>query len=69
MINSQSSAITEDLNYVLKKLPDGFYLTDETENEIVSIKATGPWIIELIYANNESSFVHCSNIRIFSKKR
>lgn len=64
---SQADAVCESLQNVLNTIKDGFYLTDDTENEIVGFNPIDSWIVETIYDNGESRLVHCSNVSILSK--
>lgn len=65
---SQADAVCESLQNALNNLKDGFYLTDDTENEIVGFNPIDSWMIETIYDNGESRLVHCSSVSILSKR-
>ncbi|MDT2794294.1 hypothetical protein [Enterococcus thailandicus] len=64
---SQADSVCESLLDALNNLKEGFYLSDETENEIVGFNPIGSWMVEVIYDNEESSLVHCTNILVHSK--
>lgn len=64
---SQADSVCSSLQNVLNNLKKDFYLTDDSENEIVGFNPIDSWIVEIIYKNGDSSFVHCSNVSVHSK--
>lgn len=64
---SQADSVCGSLQTVLENLKKDFYLTDETENEIVGFNPIDAWLVEIIYDNGESSLIHCSNVSLRSK--
>lgn len=67
MFPAQSDSVAESIQILLTDLRPGLYLTDSTGKSIVSVNPIGSWLVELIYEDNLSSIVHCSNINLITK--
>ena len=67
MFPTQSDSVAESIQILLTDLRPDLYLTDNTGKSIVSVNPIGSWLVELIYEDNLSSIIHCSNINLITK--